>query len=61
MQVKKRFTKGSARTGILHRLRLAPTTKYRLHRGAIHPVMTWGAQANGLPPQRRQKLRVFSR
>lgn len=63
MQVKKRFNKGSARTGILHvlhRLRLAPTTKYRLHRGAIHPVMTRGAQANGLPPQRRQKLRVLA-
>ena len=60
MQVKKRFSKGSARTGIMHRLRLAPTTKYRLHRGAIHPVMTWGAQANGLPPQRRQKLRVLA-
>ena len=60
MQVRKRFHKGSASTGIMHRLRLAPTTKDRLRRGAIHPVMTWGAQANGLPPQRRQKLRVLA-
>lgn len=42
--IKKRFIKGSGRTGIL---RLAPSTRYRLHRGAVRPVMTW-AQANGL-------------
>ena len=41
-------------------LKLGSAIKYRLHRGAIHPVMSWGAQANGLAPQRRQQLRVLA-
>ena len=59
-QVKKRFLKGKGRVGILHRLRLAKGIRYRLHKGAVHPVMSWGAQANGLAPQRRQQLRVLA-
>ena len=59
-QIKKRFLKGRGRAGIMLRLKLANTTKYRLHRGAIHPAMSWGAQANGLAPQRRQQLRVMA-
>ena len=59
-QIKKRFLKGRGRVGIMLRLKLGMTTKYRLHRGAIHPVMSWGAQANGLAPQRRQQLRVLA-
>ena len=59
-QVKKRFLKGRGRVGILHRLRLSNGIKYRLQKGAIHPVMTWGAQANGLAPQQRQHLRVLA-
>ena len=58
--VKKRFNKGKARTGIVHRLKLNPQIRYRLHRGAIHPVMTWGAQAQGLAPQRRHQIRVMA-
>ena len=49
-QIKKRFLKGKGRVGILHRLRLTTGIRYRLHKGAIHPVMSWGAQANGLAP-----------
>ena len=59
-QVKKRFLKGKGRVGILHRLRLTKGIRYRLHKGAVHPVMSWGAQANGLAPQRRQQLRVLA-
>ena len=59
-QVRKRFTKGRARAGIMHRLKLNTSVRYRLHRGAIHPVMTWGAQANGLAPQRRHQLRAMA-
>ena len=59
-QIKKRFLKGRGRVGIMLRLKLGNATKYRLHRGAIHPVMSWGAQANGLAPQRRQQLRVLA-
>ena len=44
----------------MHRLRIATGIRYRLQRGAIHPVMTWGAQANGLAPQRRQHLRALA-
>ena len=51
MQIKKRFAKGRGRAGIMHRLKLNPQVKYRFHRGAIHPVMTWGSQANGLAPK----------
>ena len=36
MQIKKRFLKGRGRAGIMHRLKLNPQVKYRLHRGAIH-------------------------
>ena len=57
-QVRKRFQKGRVRAGITHRLN--SSVKYRLHRGAIHPVMTCGAQASGLAPQRRQQLRVMT-
>ena len=59
-QVRKRFTKGRGRAGIMHRLKLNTSVRYRLHRGAIHPVMTWGAQANGLAPQRRHQLRAMA-
>ena len=59
-QIKKRYLKGRGRAGIMMRLKLNPSIKYRLHRGAIHPVMTWGAQANGLAPQRRQQIRVMA-
>ena len=52
-QIRKRFTKGKARAGIMHRLKPNSSVRYRLHRGAVHPVMTWGAQANGLAPQLR--------
>ena len=57
-QVKKRFLKGRGRAGILFRLKLQRNIRYRLHKSAIHPVMSWGAQANGLAPQRRQYIRV---
>ena len=40
----------------MHRLKLGVATKYRLHRGAVHPVMTWGAQANGLALQRSDRV-----
>ena len=60
IQIKKRYLKGAGRAGITHRLKLNPHVKYRLHRGAIHPVMMWGAQANGLAPQRRQQIRVMA-
>lgn len=56
-QTKKRFLKGQGRAGILHRLKLQRNIRYRLHRSAIHPVMSWGAQATGSAPQRRQQLR----
>ena len=59
-QIKKRFLKGKGRAGIMVRLKLRTSIKYRLHRGAIHPVMSWGAQANGMAPQRRQQLRVMA-
>ena len=59
-QVRKRFQKGRARAGIAHRLKLNRSVKYRLHKRAIHPVMTWGPQANGLAPQRRQQVRVMA-
>ena len=59
-QTKKRFLKGQARTGILHRLKLQRNIRYRLRRSAIHAVMSWGAQATGLAPQRRQQLRVLA-
>ena len=59
-QVRKRFSKGRARVDIMHRLKLHTNVRYRLHRGAIHPAMTWGAQANGLAPQRRHQPRVMA-
>ena len=59
-QIKKRFLKGKGRVGIMHRLRIAQGIRYRLHKGAIHPVMSWRAQANGLAPQRRHQLRVLA-
>lgn len=43
-QVKKRFLKGRGRVGIMHRLRISTGVRYRLHKGAVHPVMSWGAQ-----------------
>ena len=59
-QIKKRFLKGQGRAGILHRLKLQRNIRFPLHKSAIHPVMTWGAQANGLVPQRRQHIRVLA-
>ena len=59
-QIRKRFLKGKGRAGIMHRLRINTGICYRLHKGAIHPVTSWGAQANGLAPQRRQQLRVLA-
>ena len=59
-QIKKRYLKGRGRAGIMMCLKLNPSAKYRLHRGAIHPVMPWGAQATGLAPQRRQQIRVMA-
>ena len=34
-QIRKRFTKGKARAGIMHRLKLNSSIRYRLHRGAV--------------------------
>lgn len=45
---------------MLYRLKLQRNIRYRLHKSAVRPVMTWGAQANGLAPQRRQQLRVMA-
>ena len=59
-QVKKRFLKGRGRAGILQRLKLQRNISHRIHKSAIHPVMSWGAQANGLAPQRRQYIRVMA-
>ena len=59
-QIRKRFLKGKGRVGIMHRLRIAQGIRYRLHKGAVHPVMSWGAQANGPAPQRRHQLRVLA-
>ena len=59
-QVKKRLLKGRGRPGILQRLKLQRNISHRIHKSAIHPVMSWGAQASGLAPQRRQYIRVMA-
>ena len=59
-QVKKRLLKGRGRAGILQRLKLQRNISHRIHKSAIHPVMSWGAQASGLAPQRRQYIRVMA-
>ena len=43
---------------VLRDLGVDANIRYRLHKSAIHPLMSWGVQANGLAPQRRQYIRV---
>lgn len=59
-QIRKRFSSGSTKGDPDSQVEAPSHGRYRLHKGAIHPVVTWGAQAQGLAPQRRRQLRVMA-